>query len=36
VLRENTDKPNFVYLAFNAPHEKVAAPQELIVRLNPA
>ena len=32
VLRENTDKPNFVYLAFNAPHEQVAAPQDFTVR----
>ncbi|CAG5103508.1 Oidioi.mRNA.OKI2018_I69.chr1.g802.t1.cds [Oikopleura dioica] len=29
ILRENEDQPNFVYLAFNAPHEKVAAPQVL-------
>jgi len=29
VLRQNQDTPKFVYLAFNAPHEKVEAPEDL-------
>ena len=29
VLTENIEKPKFIYLAFNAPHEPVAAPADL-------
>ena len=32
VLTENLEKPKFIYLAFNAPHETTTAPQNLIDR----
>ncbi|CAG5080405.1 Oidioi.mRNA.OKI2018_I69.PAR.g9577.t1.cds [Oikopleura dioica] len=34
ILRESLGQPNFVYLAFNAPHEQVAAPQNLVDEMN--
>ena len=30
IFNTNKDKPQFAYLAFNAPHERVSAPKELI------
>lgn len=34
IFAKDLDKPKFVYLAFNAPHETVLAPSELIKQMN--
>ena len=36
VLTRKLDKPKFLYLAFNAPHEKVAAPKWLKEKMKTA
>ena len=33
VLNRKPEKPKFLYLAFNAPHEPVSAPEELIEKM---
>ena len=36
VLNQDADAPKFLYVAFNAPHEKVLAPKELVQEMKDA